>query len=155
MGKQENMLAYSRTISIGVQKQGEDRRVVSGILEDELYAMAIELAVHWPALTIEALQTRMKRFTTAICRLAERVFAQAAGWKLGLDLDGKIKKELGRKGCRHMATLMIECCRNLVRAEFTREFISAKEKHPDLDAGAFIDQFYSQYPNLSGYLRLQ
>ena len=29
------MLAYSRTISIGVQKQGEDRRVVSGILEDE------------------------------------------------------------------------------------------------------------------------
>ncbi len=149
------MLAYSRTISIGVQKQGEDRRVVSGILEDELYAMAIELAVHWPTLTIEALQTRMKRFTTARCCLAESVFAQAAGWKIGLDLDGKIKKELGRKGCRHMATLMIECCRNLVRAEFTREFISAKEKDPDIDAGAFIDQFYSQYPNLKGYLRLQ
>ena len=68
---------------------------------------------------------------------------------------GRIKKELGRKGCRHMATLMIECCRNLVRAEFSREFISAREKDPYIDAGAFIDRFYSRYPDLKGYLRLQ
>ncbi len=149
------MLAYSRTISVGVQKQGEDRRVVSGVLEDELYAMSLELAVHWPSLTIEALQTRMKRFTNARCLLAERVFAQAAGWKLSLDLDGKIKKELGRKGCRHMATLMIECCRNLVRAEFTREFVSAKDEDPNIDSKAFVDRFYSRYPSLKGYLRLQ
>lgn len=33
------MLIYSRMKSVGVQKQGENRRVVSGVLEDELYAM--------------------------------------------------------------------------------------------------------------------
>ena len=102
------MLAYSRSKSIGVQRQGEDRRVVSGVLEDELYAMACELAVHWPTLTIESVQTRMKRFTTSRCPLAESIFAQAEGWKLGFDLDARIKKELGRKGCRHMAVLMVE-----------------------------------------------
>lgn len=149
------MLTYSRTKSIGVQKQGEDRLVVSGVLEDELYAMACELAVHWPTLTIESAQTKMKRFTTSRCPLAESVFTQVEGWKIGPDLDARIKKELGRKGCRHMAVLMVECLRNLVRAEFTREFVAAKHKEPKTDARAFLDQFYSRYPSLKEYLRLQ
>jgi hypothetical protein len=149
------MLTYSRTKSIGVQKQGEDRRVVSGVLEDELYAMACELAVYWPSLTIESMQAKMKRFTTSRCPMAESVFAQAEGWKLGPELDARIKKELGRKGCRHMAVLMVECLRNLVRAEFTREFISAKQKEPKTDPREFLEQFYSRYPSLKEYLRLQ
>ena len=149
------MLAYSRSKSIGVQKQGEDRRVVSGVLEDELYAMACELAVHWPTLTIQSVQAKMKRFTTSRCPLAERVFTQAEGWKLGPDLDGRIKKELGRKGCRHMAVLMVECCRNLVRAEFAREFVAAKQEGPKTDAREFLEQFYTRYPTLKEYLRLQ
>ena len=149
------MLTYSRTKSIGVQKQGEDRRVVSGVLEDELYAMSCELAVHWPTLTIESAQAKMKRFTTSRCPLAESVFTQAEGWKLGPDLDARIKKELGRKGCRHMAVLMVECLRNLVRAEFTREFISAKQEAPKTDAREFLEEFYSRYPSLKEYLRLQ
>ena len=149
------MLAYSRSKSIGVQKQGEDRRVVSGVLEDELYAMACELAVHWPTLTIESVQATMKRFTTSRCSLAESVFTQAEGWKLGPDLDGRIKKELGRKGCRHMAVLMVECCRNLVRAEFTRDFVAAKQNDPKAEAKEFLEQFHTRYPSLREYLRLQ
>ncbi len=149
------MLAYSRSKSIGVQKQGEDRRVVSGVLEDELYAMACELAVHWPTLTIESVQTTMKRFTTSRCPLAEAVFTQAEGWKLGPELDARIKKELGRKGCRHMAVLMVECCRNLARAEFTREFMAAKEEEPTTEVRSFLEQFYSRYPDLKEYLRLR
>jgi hypothetical protein len=149
------MLAYSRSKSIGVQKQGEDRRVVSGVLEDELYAMACELAVHWPTLTIESVQAKMKRFTTSRCSLAESVFTQAEGWKLGSELDARIKKELGRKGCRHMAVLMVECCRNLVRAEFTREFIAAKQEEPKTEPKTFLEQFCARYPSLKEYLRLQ
>ena len=116
------MLEYSRMKSIGVQVQGEDRRVVSGVLEDELYAMQCEIIVNWPTLTIERVQTRMKRFTTARCPLAQVVFPTAEGWKLDSQLEGKIKKELGRKGCRHMAILILDCCRSLARAEFAREF---------------------------------
>ncbi len=149
------MLAYSRIKSIGVQNQGEDRRIATGVLEDELYAMSLELAVPWPTLTIETLNPKMKRFTTTRCALAENVFLQAAGWKLGPELDARIKKELGRRGCRHMAALMIECCRNLVRAEFTREFISAKNNDPNINGQNFTEEFYLKYPDLKGYLKLR
>jgi len=48
------MLTYARVKTIGVQKQGENRRVVSGVLEDELYAMQCEIVVSWPDPAIEA-----------------------------------------------------------------------------------------------------
>ncbi len=149
------MLAYSRAKTIGVQKQTEDRRVVTGILEDELYAMQCEISVHWPTLTIEAVQARMKRFTTQRCPLAEQVFERAEGWQLGPDLDGKIKKELGRSGCRHMAILMVDCCRVLARAEFAREMGSALTADPGLDKKAFAQSFCQRYPQLTEYLRFQ
>jgi hypothetical protein len=149
------MLTYSRSKSIGVQKQGEDRRVVGGVLEDELYAMQCEISVHWPSRTIEAVQARMKRFTTKRCALAEPIFEQAEGWKLNGELDGKIKKELGRKGCRHMAILMIDCLRTLARAELARELAAASEKDPDLDGKAFTAEFFSRNPDLEEYLRLR
>jgi len=149
------MLAYSRSKSVGVQKQGEDRRVVSGVLEDELYAMELEISVNWPDLSIERVQNRMKRFTTKRCPMAEEVFVKAEGWKLDADLDGKIKKELGRQGCRHMAILMIDCCRAVAQAELARELAAAREKDPDLDTGRFVEDFQSRYPTLAGYLRIQ
>jgi hypothetical protein len=149
------MLAYARIKSIGVQRQGEDRRVASGILEDELYAMECEISVHWPTLTIEAVRTRMKRFTTARCPLADEVFVKAEGWKLGPDLDGRIKRELGRYGCRHLAGLMVDCCRSLARAEFVRELTAELEKQPDMDRKQFLAAFYGRYPDLTDYLRLQ
>ena len=149
------MLTYARSKSIGVQKQGENRRVVSGVLEDELYAMQCEIAVSWPDMTIEAVQTRMKRFTTTRCPLAEEVFVKAEGWRLDSELDGKIKKELGRKGCRHMAILMIDSCRSLARAELARELAAALEQDPELDKKQFLEDFFTRYPNLKEYLRLK
>ena len=131
------MSAYTRMKSVGVQKQGEDRRVVSGVLEDELYAMQCEIAVNWPTLTIESVQSRMKRFTTTRCPLASDVFAGAEGWKIDSELEGKIKKELGRKGCRHMAALMLDCFRSLLRAELNRELRNALDKDPMLTKRPF------------------
>ncbi len=149
------MLAYSRVVSVGVQKQGEDRRVVSGVLEDELYAMQCEIAVRWPEMTIETIQTKMKRFTTKRCPLAEPVFARAEGWKLDEELDAKIKKELGRHGCRHMAALIIDCLRTLARAELGRELRHAMDQDPNFDKKSFVDDFFRRQPDLKRYLRLK
>lgn len=149
------MLEYSRCKTVGVQKQGDDRRVVSGVLEDELYAMECEIAVNWPSLTIESVQTRMKRFTTKRCPRGEEVFVRAEGWKLDSELDGKIKKELGRYGCRHLAVLMVDCCRTLARAELTRELRAALDEDPGLDKKQFLQGFFERYPDLEEYLRLQ
>jgi hypothetical protein len=149
------MLNYSRVKSIGVQMQGEDLRVVSGVLEDELYAMECEMVINWPKLAIESVQTRMKRFTTKRCPLAQNIFARAEGWTLDSELDGKIKKEIGRYGCRHMAVLMVDCCRSVATAELARELGTALDKEPDLDRKRFLDRFYERYPQLKDYLRLQ
>ncbi|MGO9572289.1 MAG: DUF2889 domain-containing protein [Desulfomonilaceae bacterium] len=149
------MLEYSRMKSIGVQVQGEDRRVVSGVLEDELYAMQCEIVVNWPTLTIERVQTRMKRFTTTRCPLAQTVFPAAEGWKIDSQLEGKIKKELGRKGCRHMAILILDCCRSLARAEFARELRAALEQDPNLDGKGFLKEFLGRYSELTQFMRLQ
>lgn len=149
------MLQYSRVKSVGVQRQGQDRRVASGVLEDELYAMQCEIAVDWPTLTIESVQARMKRFTTQRCPRAEQVFERAEGWKIDGELDGRIKKELGRYGCRHMASLMIDCCRTIVRAELAREMRSAREADPGLDTKSFLESFFERYPGLRNYLLLQ
>ncbi|MGB6067307.1 MAG: DUF2889 domain-containing protein [Desulfomonilaceae bacterium] len=149
------MLEYSRMKSVGVQAQGEDRRIVSGVLEDELYAMQCEILVNWPALTIERVQTRMKRFTTTRCLRAENVFPAAEGWKLDSQLEGKIKKELGRKGCRHMAILILDCCRSLARAEFARELRAALEENPHLDRKGFMEDFRCRNSELTEFMRLQ
>jgi len=149
------MLAYSRIKSIGVQKQSENLRVVSGVLEDELYAMECEIVINWQELAIASIQTWMKRFTTKRCPLAQKVFSRAVGWKLDSELDGKIKKEIGRYGCRHMAILMADCCRSVASAELARELSSALDTEPDLDRKQFLEGFYDRYPQLRGYLRLQ
>jgi hypothetical protein len=148
------MLAYSRTKSVGVQKQGEDKRVVSGVLEDELYAMQCEMMVDWPSLTIETVQTNMKRFTTTRCLRAENIFVNAEGWKIGPELDSRIKKELGRQGCRHMAILMVDCLRAVARAELARDLTEALQKEPELDRGKFAEDFLAKYPDLLGYIKL-
>jgi len=138
---------------VGVQCQGENRRVASGVLEDELYAMQCEIVVEWPSLTIESVQGRMKRFTTARCPLAETAFLKAEGWKIDSAIEGKIRRQLGSEGCRHMAALMVECCRAVVRGELTRGLRDALEENPDLDRMQFMEAFFSKYPDVAPYAR--
>lgn len=149
------MLAYSRSKSVGVQARGDDIRVVSGVLEDELYAMQCELAINRRTMTLETVQTRMKRFTTYRCVRAEDVFTRAEGWKIDADLEARIKKELGRKGCRHMAVLMVDCIRSFACAEAARELRGAMEKDPALDKGLFLSEFARKNPVLAAYLGLR
>jgi len=138
--------------SIGVQMHGTDHRVVTGVLEDELYAMECEMLVKWPTLTIESVQTRMKRFTNTRCPLAEKVFTRAEGWSIDSEIEGRIKKEIGRQGCRHMAILLVDCCRGLVSAELARELRSALANDPDADKKKVVAEFVSARPHIARLL---
>lgn len=149
------MPIYRRMKSCGVQKQGADKRVISGVLEDELYAMQCEILVDWPSLTIESIQARLKRFTTVKCILAEKVFLRSEGWKIDSQIEGKIKKELGRNGCRHMAALMIDCLRSLARSELANNLRSSMETAPNLDKDRFIENFFKDHPDLKGIAKIR
>jgi hypothetical protein len=148
------MPKYSRLKSCGVQKQGPDHRIVSGVLEDELYAMQCEISVYWPELRIQRIRTRMKRFTTDRCLLAEKFFRNCEGWLIDSELDGKIKKDIGRNGCRHMAILIVDCLHTLVRAELSRELTDSLTQNPQLDRKHFVEDFLKRNPNLSKYLKI-
>jgi hypothetical protein len=148
------MLSYTRSKSIGVQKQSENLRVVSGVLEDELYAMQCEMAIDWPSRTIQSVQARLKRYTTIKCPMAETVFEGAEGWPIDSTLETRIKKELGRNGCRHMAILMVDCCQAVVRSELVSELEAALTQNPDLDKKAFTEDFLAREPDLRDYIRL-
>jgi hypothetical protein len=148
------MKIYMRNKSVGVQRQGADLRVVTGVLEDELYAMDCRVAIYWPDLKITAIEARMKRFTTVRCPLAADVFSRAVGWTLGPDLDGKIKKELGRFGCRHMAQLLVDCCRAAAREELACDLRAAQESDDQVDVPAFVAAFLRRRPQLADYFRL-
>lgn len=149
------MPQYSRLKTCGVQKQGPDYRVVSGVLEDELYAMECEIRVYWPNMTIESIKARMKRFTTDRCLLAEKFFSNCLGWSIDSELDGKIKKDLGRNGCRHMAALIVDCMHSLVRAELARRLKESMAGNPSLDKKEFLADFLRSNPNLGGYLKIR
>ena len=149
-----SMPQYSRLKTCGVQKQGSDHRWVSGVLEDELYAMQCEIRVNWPELKIESIKTRMKRFTTDRCLLAQDFFQNCVGWSINAELDGKIKKEIGRNGCRHMAILMVDCLHSLVRAELARELKEALSSNPQVDKKQLLDDFLKRNPDLKSYLRI-
>jgi hypothetical protein len=147
------MLIYSRMKSVGIQYQGSHRAVVSGVLEDELYAMECNLAINRDALTLESVNARMKRFTTIRCPEAQDVFNRAEGWEFDAQLDGKIKKELGRDGCRHMAVLILECCRSFARSERAQAYKEAVTANPSLDSKDFLAQYDSSRPQLANYLK--
>ena len=149
------MPIYRRMKSCGVQKQGLNKRIISGVLEDELYAMQCEIMVDWPTLTIESIQARLKRFTTVRCILAEKVFLRSEGWKIDSQIEGRIKKELGRNGCRHMAALMIDCLRSLARSELANSLRCAMESTSDLDKAGFIEDFFKSYPDLKGIAKIR
>ncbi len=147
------MLIYSRMKSVGVQYQGAHRAVVSAVLEDELYAMECNLAINRDALVIETVNTRMKRFTTIRCPEAWEVFKRAEGWEFDAQLDAKVKRELGRDGCRHMAALILECCRTFARSERAEAFREALSANPSLDPKDFFTQYENSRPQLSNYLK--
>ena len=148
-----NMPIYTRMKSCGVQKQGKDKRVISGVLEDELYAMQCEILVNLPDLAIQSIQVRLKRFTTVRCVLAENIFLRAEGWKIDNQIEGRIKKELGRNGCRHMAALMIDCLRSFARSELA-DALKNRNETDGQDKKQVLEDFLKSYPDLKGLAKL-
>jgi hypothetical protein len=146
------MLTYSRIKSVGVQLQGPEKYVVTGVLEDELYAMECAITLTRSDLRIQSVKARMKRFTTTRCLPAQNTFKKLEGFAVGPELESKIKKELGPDGCRHMAGLIVDCCRAVLKAEIANEFKRRIENGERPDATALMEHFGQKYPNIGALI---
>lgn len=112
------MVSFSRSMLVGMENMNDGRVVLHGILEDNLYAMEIDLEVARPHYKIVGISGRMKRYTTSECPKATEVLKRAVGIKLDdPGLASRINKEIGRQGCRHYAELILECIDTFAAAE--------------------------------------
>ena len=112
------MSMFQRYQTVSVQKASQGY-VARGELSDHLYGMTLKVAVN-ENLVVTRIEGEMIRYTTSSCPRGLQSLPKAEG----LDLSEKgvesiIRKEVGRPGCRHLATLLVTLSRCINRA---REF---------------------------------
>jgi hypothetical protein len=130
------MLKFTRTKYVGIERPERNRVVAHGILDDYIYGMRLEVEFSLPEYEIAKIEGTMTRFTTPECPRANEILGNAVGMRIEPGLEDRIKKEIGRAGCRHYAALLIECCNSVVSASigFARQDLEDEGLPTDDDA---------------------
>jgi hypothetical protein len=111
----------------------------NGIQEDHIYGMEISMNVRIDDGTILQIQGNMKRYTNYVCPQAISVLPKAVGLSLReAEWDKKVMREIGRKGCEHLAEIIIECGRCLDSAVLSRDLARALKGNPALNQEEFL-----------------
>jgi predicted metal-dependent phosphoesterase TrpH len=104
------MLKFTRNKLASVYRKSDDCLSVHGVLEDDIYGMAVDLDLGLPDLEIRAVKGCWRRMENAECYRALPFLQEAVGLRVGEDFTQKLQKGVGRKACRHFADLILECC---------------------------------------------
>ncbi len=113
------MLKFTRTKHVGIERPNKNTAIAHGMLDDYIYSMELDVEFVLPQYEITKINGRMKRYTTPECPRANDILQNAVGMRIELGLTDRIKKEIGRAGCRHYATLLLECCYAVISASMT------------------------------------
>jgi len=109
------MALFTRLQSVAVSRTPAGY-AARGELSDHIYNMSLKLAVDQD-LVITAVEGRMIRYTTDRCPLGLAALQEARGLKLDEpDFETRVRKSVGRPGCRHLAHLLVNAARSVVRA---------------------------------------
>jgi hypothetical protein len=135
------MITFQRTQVVGAEFLDENTIRFNGIQEDHIYGMEIAMEVNIEDGKILEISGTMKRYTNFVCPQAVSVLPKAVGLSLReAEWDKKIMREIGRKGCEHLAEIMIECGRCLDSAVLSRDLALALKENPDLNQEDFLAQ---------------
>ena len=105
------MLKFMRNKTVGIERRDKDTLWAYGVLDDDIYGVELEVGIGLSDMVIRSIEGRFKRWTTPECPKAIPVLQQAVGFcALDEGFSQKIQKDIGRKGCRHFANLLVECC---------------------------------------------
>ena len=112
------MSTFQRHQTACVQKTPQGY-IARGELSDHLYGMSIKIAVD-EDLLVTRIEGEMIRYTTTGCPRGLESLSKAKGLDLSeTGVESTIRKEIGRPGCRHLATLLVTLSRCINR---TRKF---------------------------------
>ena len=141
------MFEFTRSKSIGVEKREEGIYLVHGFLDDNVYTIELDIEVKTPEFTIVSAKGHMKRYTTPECPKAPSILDDTVGLEIGSsDFDMKIKKLVGRGGCRHLADLFIECCNAVFPASLQVHWKDARSN--EISKDDFIKGLMSNEPKI-------
>jgi hypothetical protein len=133
------MITFQRTQVVGAEFLDDNTIRFNGIQEDHIYGMEISMDVRIEDGIILQIQGLMKRYTNFVCPQAISVLPKALGLSLKEpEWDKKVMREIGRKGCEHLAEIIIECGRCLDSAVLSRDLSKALSENPDLNHEEFL-----------------
>jgi predicted metal-dependent phosphoesterase TrpH len=134
------MLKFSRNKLVGIARKDPDTLQVHGVLDDDLYGLEMEISVRLSDLKLLSVLGKWNHWTTPECPKALSFLNQSEGFCIDEEgLERKIQKTIGRKACRHFATLLIECCDAVKEAVKIIRWEEARAKHPELTFEEFLN----------------
>ncbi len=132
------MLKFARNKLVDVSLKDLDTFAVHGILDDDIYSVELDLEVRIADLEILSIEGKWHRWTTPGCPLAIPPLQEAVGFRIREEGFGpKVHKVVGRKGCRHFANLLLECCHSAREAVTVLDWQKAKAENPGLEPEVF------------------
>jgi hypothetical protein len=149
--EEEKMITFSRSMLVGGEFLDEKTVRLHGILEDQIYAMEIQIDVSLPEGVILTVQGWMKRYTTPVCPKAVESLQRIAG--ISLREEGwidKISKEVGRKGCQHLAEILIECGRCIDSARIAKVIGETMKAQPAASLEQITRSWVGDHPEIQG-----
>ncbi len=133
------MLTFARNKLVSVTGKDRDTLSIHGVLDDDIYGLEIDLDVSLKERTLLAVSGKWNRYTTPECRRAIDFIQEMTGERIDETIAQRIDKNLGRKGCRHFANLLIECCYAATEAAKVVLWEDAKVANPELDFKSFVE----------------
>ncbi len=140
------MLRYMRKKMVSVDRRDQDVLAVHGVLDDDIYSLEMDLRFSISRLEILSIEGKWNRWTTVACPGSTPFLQEAVGFRVEPGLNRKVHKIIGRKGCRHYANLLLECCHSAREAAMIAMWEDAKVERPDLTFEAFIDAASGDLP---------
>jgi predicted metal-dependent phosphoesterase TrpH len=132
------MLGYQRTKRVSIWTEGTEKLVAHGILDDDIYSLEVRFTI--APLTREILEMEgwWNRWTTPDCTRSSEMLGDAVGVRIDEPgLGKKLQKGVGRKGCRHYANIIIECCHAAREALEVLDYEEARKRNPSLGFAEF------------------
>jgi len=134
------MLGFQRSKRVGIWTEDPHRVVAHGILEDDIYGLEVRMVVDPTTREIRSVEGWWNRWTTPDCPLATERLQDALGVSIeDPDLARRLQRTVGRKGCRHFANILLECCHTAREAIDVLRYEKARENAPGLTFQGFLD----------------
>ncbi len=134
------MLTFARNKLVSVAVKDRDRLSIHAILDDDIYGLEMDLDVGIENREILAIAGKWNRWTTPECSRAMPFLQEMKGDRIDEGIGDRINKVLGRRGCRHFANLLTECCHAATEAARVIRWENAKAARPDLSFRSFLKE---------------